>query len=652
MFFQAQTPPTENDIKIGQRYSEVLKQIAQDFIKLTNPIGAATSKFEDLTLNAEALNRSFLGTRARLQEMLGAINETVPRLSKMGATYDEAAKTIAEIASGSRRNIIATTDDVAKLYAAGQLIGKSVKEIVNDFANAGYSYDKISDNIRDSISYVQNLGQNARTVMKDVVDNTEKLSRYNFSEGVMGLTKMAAQASLLRFDMKDTFELAEGLFRPERAIEVASAFQRLGVSVGNLANPFDLMQQSIMDPSGLQDSLINLAKSFTYFDEKTKSFKINPQGIITLKELQDSTGINAENMRRSALAAAEMDVKLARINTTAFRMPVSDDDKKLIANIARMGSGEGADYEVTIKDEKGNEYQRKLVDLQEDDFQKLIEQQKKAPISLEELQQKQLTTSELLLAEFRTLKETLVSSLVGLPGMTTNIEQGIKSMRDFSGSISGMFEKVGAKKEFETISENLREIAKIEDPVERKKRQQEQYEYAEKYLKGLGDVFETNARRAFQQMTAQNDVVTNDLRSQFGDLFSAQGRKNIMEGDLGPERRAGGGPVMNNRAYIIGEEGPELFAPKVSGTILPTTTTTSLISNLAGAEQKKFDVNINFPNSLKIDWNVDIPNGVDQRFVEAALTPAGKQAIFKAWQEQAYELGKVASKAIIPGLQT
>lgn len=40
-------------------------------------------------------------------------------------------------------------------------------------------------------------------------------------------------------------------------------------------------------------------------------------------------------------------------------------------------------------------------------------------------------------------------------------------------------------------------------------------------------------------------------------------------GQLGDRYRASGGPVEAKRAYVVGEEGPELFVPATSGTIIP-----------------------------------------------------------------------------------
>ena len=52
-----------------------------------------------------------------------------------------------------------------------------------------------------------------------------------------------------------------------------------------------LMDKSINDPQGLQDSIIEMTKQFTYFDDKTNSFKINPGGIRLMKELATETSV-------------------------------------------------------------------------------------------------------------------------------------------------------------------------------------------------------------------------------------------------------------------------------------------------------------------------------------------------------------------------
>ena len=70
----------------------------------------------------------------------------------------------------------------------------------------GYEVSQIGVNIEESIGYVQSLGLNAKTITQDVVRNLDSMNRFNFNDGVQGLTKMAAQASMLRFEELEHFK--------------------------------------------------------------------------------------------------------------------------------------------------------------------------------------------------------------------------------------------------------------------------------------------------------------------------------------------------------------------------------------------------------------------------------------------------------------
>jgi methyl-accepting chemotaxis protein len=121
--------------------------------------------FEDLIIQSEELNKTFVGGRLRIQEMQKAINDAAPDVVRLGGTYEDVSKTISEIAAGTRTQIVASTKDVRELFAAGEIIGTSVLKIVDAFDKVGISYDNIAENLADSISYVQGIGQNAKVVM-------------------------------------------------------------------------------------------------------------------------------------------------------------------------------------------------------------------------------------------------------------------------------------------------------------------------------------------------------------------------------------------------------------------------------------------------------------------------------------------------------
>ena len=535
MFFQANPDSNaakqeaENIKMISDTAGEAFKKMKETAGDLTKSIGSvaegAFNTFDRLITYSDDLNRTFVGGRVRMQEIGKAINEALPGVTRLGGEVKDVNKTLSEIAAGTRTQALATAEDVTQLYAASKILGTSVLDIVDSFDRVGISYDTISERLTESITYVQSVGQNARSVMKDVVANTDALSRFNFANGVQGLTRMAAQASMLRFDMKQTFEFADRVLDPERAIEVASGFQRLGVAVGSLGDPLMMLNQSLTDPSGLQESLINMTKQFTYFDETAKSFKISPQGILTMRELAETTGISAAELRKTALAAAEMDSKLAKINTTGFNIEVSEENKMLIANVARMGKG--GEYEVSIKDERGYEYQKKLTELQEKDFQRLIEQQSKAPKTIEEIQSSQLLTAEKSLAELTALKETMISAFFRMPGVMSGTEGAATYIRESTAVLDRALRDSGFKKavdEMEKQAEFIRNAGFSEE--EQKRRMADLFNQYKTQLQGLapqimkdaGVLIDRTATNTNEQVQKFMDVISPYVKGIFGEI--------------------------------------------------------------------------------------------------------------------------------------
>jgi len=372
--------PKENPIN---SYEELKKT----FESLGSPVGKILDAIDGMAKAADAINNSFIAGRTRLDEMNDAAAKSAAGIIRLGGSIADVSTTIVGIAEGSKRQFIATEDQVSKLYAATEILGGTSAGLVNTFGEVGIEISQIGKSLEDSIEYIQSVGLNAKSVMQDVTNSMSQMNRFQFDGGVQGLTKMAAQASMLRFDMKETFQFAEKVLTPDGAIETAAGIQRLGISIGNLADPFALMNASINDPSGLQDSLIKATKQFTEFDEKTKTFKINPQGMLTLRELAKETNTSFENLSKSALAAADLDKRVSKINPTlTFDSP---EDKQFIANMATM-TKEG-DYVVQLKnDETGIVETKKLGELTQDELAKLREQQEKAPKTLEDIQKSQL----------------------------------------------------------------------------------------------------------------------------------------------------------------------------------------------------------------------------------------------------------------------
>lgn len=365
---------------------------------------------------------AFTVGRERVFELQTAITNAVPAVAALGGEIKDVSKIIADVALESRRNVVASTEEITKLFAASEIIGVTAQKLSKDFLDVGMGIESIPAALEDSIEYVQSIGGNAKSVMTDVSANMEKMNRFQFEDGVRGLTRMAAQASMLRFSMSETFSLADRVLDPKGAIDTAAAFQRLGVAVGSLGNPLQLMNQAINDPSGLQDSLVEVSKQFTYFDDQTKTFKINPQGVLTLRELEKQTQVSAAEMTKMGLAAADLDRRLATISPS---IDIKEEDKEYFANIAKMDKD--GKYTVEIKNEQGKSEFKNLADITQNEFNKLIDEQRSRPRTLEDIARAQLRADEISANNLTAIATQIVGGTLTAPSVM-DLNENIRSI--------------------------------------------------------------------------------------------------------------------------------------------------------------------------------------------------------------------------------
>jgi hypothetical protein len=390
--------------------TEALKQLYEEAKIGSDDI---TAGFANMVGGAEELIKQFGIGRQRMQELMGAVTDATPAVDRLGGNLKDAVETIEAVGKATRRNVVAGEEQVSKLFASSQVLNQEVGTIVESFSEIGVEFTQVGGKIEESIQYIQSVGGNARQIMTNVLNDMSAMNKFNFQDGVVGLTKMAAQAAMLKTDMRVTMELAEKALDPEGAIELASAFQRLGVSAGDLTDPFQLMNKSLNDPEGLQNSIVNMSKQFAYFDEKAGQFKINPQGMLMMRELQKQTGLSSQELSKMALNAADLDKKLSQIRPDIqFE---NEEDKKYLANIAKMGKG--GKYEITIDDK-----QVELEKLTQQQMDKLIDEQKKGPKTVEDLQRAQLDAFTLVKSDVRSIKDKVVLGIVSTPTVREGAE--------------------------------------------------------------------------------------------------------------------------------------------------------------------------------------------------------------------------------------
>ena len=427
---------------------------------------------EQINALASQLNKQFGETRGRIGQMEGALRDVEPFFNTFGATANEAASIISQLSIETRKNVIASNESLKELLTISKVIGQEPERFVGPLTDVGIQFGNIQDNLEGSVKYVQSIGMNTQEIMKDALSNSEMMNRYNFEGGVMGLTKMAAQSAMLRVNMNATSALAEKVFDPEGAIQVASAMQRLGVNMGMLSDPFALMDATINDPAGLQKSVADVAATFTIFDEKTKSFKIDPGNIRKLREIATETGISYDNLTKMGLAAANSGEIMKQLS---FAGDLSEEDKMYVANLAEM---KGGDYVIKVgKTEEGKDDFKKLSELSEDQLKATIEASKSAPKSMEEIARAQLSAGEIAAGNLTAIRNNMVGGIADTKGIrdlpeltrgltetiTNTLRETLPKKDQVTGVTNDIVEKFGAnlmevlqgKKSFEDVGKEI-----------------------------------------------------------------------------------------------------------------------------------------------------------------------------------------------------
>jgi hypothetical protein len=426
--------------------------------------------------------------------------------------------------------------------------------------------------------------------------------------------------------MSEAFNLAEDAMNPERAVELASSFQRLGVSVGTLADPFALMNASINDPGALQESLVNATKQFTYFDEKTKSFKINPQGMLTLRQMAKETGMSYENLSKSGLAAAELDKRLSQISPSLnFK---DESDKQFLTNLSEMDAS--GNYVVKIRDDQGRDSTKKLSEVTQTEFDRLIKAQKEQPQSMEEIARASMKTGDIVANDVASIKDAVVRGAVSTSFVKDNMEAFRKIVTTPTGSISKEVAKTEIfNKEAETAVNAIRDAVK---------------ELTKSGGKSMGDIMQDLGGKFGEQSKSIGKVVEGLSQKIYSDIKG----KNMKVGDseLGDLADSA---LRGLESYIDKTSVGKAVAAEKSGTTAKASPSKSLF--LDGTESLTKNANQNQTLTSTINKTVDYsgtvvfkveaPAGVSKQYLEQFLNEEKfKEMVYKYVEEKNKQLQK------------
>jgi hypothetical protein len=374
---------------------DALKESLKDVKSKSDDVGATFSTIQQVVigfnknLGGSADSAALLGTNfTDAAQKLLLLDGNIKSLE---AGIVSAAEKNLEIQEATNRMYIASSEELAGIVASQQASGVLSKTLITNFKDQGYALSQIPKTMEKVIQTSRALGVNVAAVSESVVTNISKLNTFNFSNGVEGLTRMAAQAGMIGVDMVKIFKIAEDLFDPEKAVELASSLQRLGVATGDLIDPLKLMDLGQNNPQELQNQIVEMSKRFTFFNEQNQKFEILPGAKRELREIASAMGMSADELAKMALGSSDLAKKMSEIRFPELGIELPEDQKTLIANMAEMKDGE---YKIKFEETKevdgervktGRVVEKSVAQLNPEDLESLKYQQTLQAKSLEDI---------------------------------------------------------------------------------------------------------------------------------------------------------------------------------------------------------------------------------------------------------------------------
>ena len=367
-----------------------ISKLGKTLVQSINPSNILDSMraFEDtvLSMTQESMGLTREVSEGLEKTILKAANET----ALFGISIEDNLSLMKEMNNLMQVNTFLTSEQTTNMGLLAKNAGVSSNEIasiVKGFADMGVGTDQAINNISEMQKQARSYGINVGQFMKTIGSNVKMLSSYNFKDGVEGFSKMLAKAQALRIDVSQTFSMAEKLLDPEQAIEMAAGFQMLGGAVGDLGDPFKLLNMAQTNVGGLQDAMLEMAESAVTFNKETGEFDIPVTEMYRLREAAKLAGKSYEDFTQDAIKAKQRTEKLNILDSFGR---YTDEQKDLISNLAEFDGGE-LKVRVPGFDEAVN-----VANLGQEELEKLQKIQEEAKLSDRDIALRQLSTLEVL----------------------------------------------------------------------------------------------------------------------------------------------------------------------------------------------------------------------------------------------------------------
>jgi hypothetical protein len=327
--------------------------------KLFGFISSLKSPLDILTGGVELLGNQAELYLTQQTELLGVVNKgagltgqfsadvrdeltqaNVP-LTRLGIGFADLAKGAESLVNSSGRFITLNRDSWYEAGRAATAYVGTLGELVEMYP----AFEKIGIGASDVAAQIEltgqrslNLGLQSSKTTKELSSNLSKLNEYGFKGGIQGMAEMVRKSTEFRINMQSVYDIADKVFDPEGAIDMAANLQAIGGAIGDFNDPLKLMYMATNDAEGLQDALIGAAGGLATYNQEQGRFEITGVNLRKAKAMAKELGISYSELANGAIAAAERSSAASALMGKGLKL--DDEQQRFLTNISQMKGGQ------------------------------------------------------------------------------------------------------------------------------------------------------------------------------------------------------------------------------------------------------------------------------------------------------------------------
>lgn len=354
---------------------------------------------------------------------------------RLGMTFAEIYKFQEEYAANVGRSISLTNDNIEAMASLSKLVGEhAVSEVAKNMDMFGASTETASEYVTLNMARAKAQGLDLKKSGEAFANNIKMASRYNFREGINGVSKMTLLSQKLRFNMESIGNAAEKFETIEGAINTAANLQLLGGTyASNFANPLEAMNMAMTDMEGFTNKVIDSFSSKAIFNRETGQVNMSPIDKALMREAAKNLGISFEEAFNIASQKAKIgSIESQLTNPSQF----TESDKEWITSKAEYNT-ETKQHFVTIY-ENGEEKKVNVSDLTKPQLQIAKDQS----IPEKSIMQDVHTIKELLTGEYKASAKNTKSFDEELKGAKENLDITMAGTTIIDGTLNAISQQL------------------------------------------------------------------------------------------------------------------------------------------------------------------------------------------------------------------